>query len=276
MKKVTGYLPLCMDAGDITLRRAPDGDASCPYHVDGDTWLEWLGGSRNMDDIEGARDEWVAVAVDQTGRVEFLDGAGEASAIDAQTLFERAAVEPPIAAPAFAAGQHECGIILAIEDAEQLKLDLGTQDLTDTRALAKGLVDCFFYPLSNIAPAAELSHVEVSTAEDQIFITLGAEIKDPRLLNQMVALAARHSGHDADYVAPTGHEAIFEGWFGSSDAGSPDSFGVAIVDFCSGEDLLHAPGTHETMRLRTHKVASDEDLLRAAERQRLEDEPDLG
>ena len=64
---------------------------------------------------------------------------------------------------------------------------------------------------------------------DGFSVVLTAEITEPRLFQTRVAEAAREAGRDRDWAPKDAAEAIFEGWFGANDTGSPADSGFEVV-----------------------------------------------
>ena len=137
---------------------------------------------------------------------------------------------PPVAAPAFGPGLHACNVEIRMTGLEEFVEHFGVPPDEITRDM---LAEQVFLPMTPGMEdlGASLRDLSFLLEGSDLTVRLEAEIFDPRLFSMKIAEAGRDSGHDADWTPPTAADAIFEGWFGSNEVGSPADMGFEILSW---------------------------------------------
>ena len=137
----------------------------------------------------------------------------------------------PFGEPTFAEGRHGCQINMRITDHEEFRACFELSEEPDDITAAIQIAKVVLQPFSAEPFGATLRATTVELDGDDLKVFLSAEIEDPALFSQKVAVVARHSGFDDDYVPESAADAIFEAWCGCNDSASPADLGFEIIDW---------------------------------------------
>ncbi|MCE6958359.1 hypothetical protein LAZ40_04720 [Cereibacter sphaeroides] len=202
----------------------------------------------SLDDV--GRDTPMRARVHEDGTVDIYDCApdhGDEPAIGAdevpvfsltpEQIYRDFGIASPVKPPAFGPGLHRCRVILGSIDEDTFRDHFGVSSAHVTARLMSSLVFLPMIPAMDTI-GAELKSIEVgphaSVAHGEgLEVTLTVDVFAPRLFSNKVAEAGREAGRDGDWTPETAADAIFEGWFGANEVGSPVDMGFEIVTWSS-------------------------------------------
>lgn len=144
-----------------------------------------------------------------------------------EVAYEDFGMTPPVSEPVFSAGTHACRIQIRVSDPVAFAEDFGAGPEDISEAILRERV--FVPALDEAKMGARLLGAVPTPETDGFSVVLTAEITEPRLFQTRVAEAARETGRDRDWSPKDAAEAIFEGWFGANDTGSPADSGFEVV-----------------------------------------------